>query len=367
MDHTKKSCVDAMEGSPSASDWRLSEFRTVAVSRFINSKETTAVFGPGRGSIHVSSLDYEYTYEDDTLSTTSLSSTCSDSSLTSSTSSTVITSREEELENAFNAFSVRLDDSTGNILFCVKLPAAFPVQDLTVDVQNGVLRVRAEIPSSLSSEQEHVSDVHYEDQDSISDISDVDGIFTFSTGGPGACTFYTDPEDPFVTEQSFQLNEQCVHIDQITAELDPQDQLTITVPLKAGLSGTHHHQQSIDIHHQEPSSLLESDDDRAFQVVLDVSNIQDLHVSYASWEIQVSGVRRTGTCTSMQSEEDPAFKCSIPIDTRTHDIEHLNSFLHQGHLTIIAPVNESGGSRIIGIGIQQIIERDKCSSRTCSV
>lgn len=194
------------------------------------------------------------------------------------------------LAQAFNEFTVKMDDKEDSVLISMDVPSDVPVGDLSVQVDDGILRVSGDVSEATDT-----------------------------------------------VEQSFRLDEQSLDVNKMTANLS-NGTLTITTPKKDSEDATL--MESVPILTKNPPKV----NAKSYKVVvveLPGVHMEDMHVSYANGKLRVAANRHFGRVRS--------FKRTIPVDVQKFDADCLKTYLHKGRLAIIVPPKEESELRTIEI------------------
>ena len=213
-------------------------------------------------------------------------------------------------------YQVKLDEKDENVVVSMEMPTNTPVVDLTVQVDHdGILRVTGEILDDSSSR------------------SNDDGKTKEATTNTKQQHRRRNS-----VEQAFQLDEQSLDIDQMTANLSEEGVLTITAPKKPDDAPA---QEPLPIQtHTKPPRLLSVKD--AFRLIVDLPGVpaEDICVVYAHGKLRVSANRHFGHVRS--------FKRTIPVDTTQFDVTAepgLQVYLYRGQLTVLIPPKDAPVAR----------------------
>lgn len=198
---------------------------------------------------------------------------------------------EAELVQAFSEFSVKLDEKD-DVFVSMEVPSSVPVDDLTVQVDDGILRVSGDVSN--------------------------------------------DEEDAHTVEQAFQLDEQSLDINKVTANLS-DGVLTITAPKKDKEDVTL--VEALPIETKKPPQMPPT----AFQVIVDVPGVhlEDIFLSYGNGKLRIAANRHFGRSRS--------FKRTLLIDTQKFDPDFLQTYLYEGRLVVMVPPKEESVLRTIKI------------------
>jgi len=282
--------------------------------------------------------------DDDDSSVSSNYSNSSASSLTSYQPSTMTTASyekaaaqqqaAEELAQAIlHDFRVKMDDKSGSVVVSMDVPEGVDVDQLQVEVDNGILRVRGET---------------FEDHDAEEDDADLDeaeGQLMKKISNGSSSTALTSCSSTSrhhrrrssSVEQTFQLDEHALDLDNVTATFT-DGVLTIAAPRKQTAEETVPKLESLPIHAAKPPRILSCKD--AFRVIVNIPGVhtEDIFVTYKQSKLCISAFRHFGRVRS--------FKRTIPVDTQQYQAhpDLLKIFLYEGQLTIIVPPKETQGS-----------------------
>lgn len=215
---------------------------------------------------------------------------------------------------ALSEYSLKMDDNDeSSVRLSVHCNGVDP-DGLNVQVHNGVLHVDAQERSDNISSQE--------DQERIDETSSQGQLST-----------------QHKRRQSFQLDEQSLDIENLTARLE-DGMLNITVPKKQDHQCTR--LERLPIFTQSPPKLNNRDED--FRIIIDLPGVrrEDIYVCYANGKFRVSASRTFGSNRS--------FKRTLPVDTQKYDPDRLKTYLHKGQLTVVVPPKQKQVTRTIDIG-----------------
>lgn len=194
------------------------------------------------------------------------------------------------LSQTFGEFSVKMDDKNESVRVLMDVPEDIPAEDLTIQLDNGILLVTGEIAETAE-----------------------------------------------MMEQSFRLDEQSLDVDQMTATLN-DGVLTIVAPKKDSEESTA--QDVLPILSEKPPKVSP---DSHKVIIVDVPGVQKemMHVSYTNGNVRIAASRHFGRVRS--------FKRTIPVETQQFDPDRLQTYLYKGRLAVIVPPKEESVSRTIEI------------------
>ena len=216
---------------------------------------------------------------------------------------------EEALAHALlEDYQVKLGPKDDKVCVTVEVPDGIDKDDLKVHVDKDcILRVTGEVTRTVSDNTSSQTSCSSNASNATSDSNN------------------SHQQTMARVEQTFQLDEQALEIDQLQAKLSKDGVLKITAPKKEQDKCTL--RDELEIIPARPRRVASSH----LQVIVDLPGVhlEDIHVSYANGKLRVSASRHFGQVRS--------FKRTIPIHPEEFDVDKMKAYLSRGKLYVQTP------------------------------